>query len=102
MNTKSKEVGIKVHNTIGFTFKAIGRGIAKGAKVTYAKALTPAGHGIKAGAVAVKDFSSGLVLGERDIAAEQRKLEQERIQRFRELGGVIDPDTKLYQWLKKD
>lgn len=99
MNTKSKLVGIKVHNAIGNTFKAIGRNVAKGAKVTYTKALTPAGHGIKTAAISVKDFGAGLVLGERDIAEEQKQLLKEKLAKL-ESGG-ISPDSMLYKNLEK-
>lgn len=99
MNTKSKQVGIKVHNAIGSTFKAIGRNVAKGAKATYAKALTPAGHGIKAAAVSVKDFGAGLVLGERNLAEEQQQLLDDKLAKLRE--GGIDPESMLYKGLEK-
>jgi hypothetical protein len=99
MNSKSKQIGIKVHNSIGNTFKAIGRNVAKGAKATYAKVLTPAGHGIKAGAVSVKDFGAGLVLGERNIAEEQKQLLDDKLTKLRE--GGIDPESMLYKSLEK-
>lgn len=98
--SKSKQVGIKVHNAIGSGLMKLGRGIKVGAKATYSKVLTPAGHGIKTAAISVKDFGAGLVLGERDIAEEQRMLLIDRLDTLKE--GGIDPESMLYKDLQRE
>lgn len=85
MNTKSKQVGIRAHNAIGKGLKFIGRGFVK------------AGKGVKTGAIAAKDFTSGLVIGERNIEEEQLALAKEKAERMQ-----LDPSSKLYQDLTCD
>ena len=82
----AKERALKHRAKLGAFFKAIGSGIATGAKAVNTNVLAPAGTYVKT-----------IAIGERDIAAEQEQLKRERLTRF-----GLDPKSALFQNLMKD
>lgn len=77
MNAKEKALAHRAK--IGSFFKAAGTKIASGAKTTWNNGLKPAGVYVKT-----------MVIGDRDIEAEQRQLRKERLERLN-----IAPDSFL-------
>ena len=83
--SKAKVVGVKINSKIVSGFKAIGGGFKKAVTKTYENGLTPVGH-----------FVTGVVIGDRDIAAEQKQLSAEKAKRMQ-----LKKGTKLHSAVTK-